>query len=113
MQIKGVIDAASAHFKMLDTFENVALKITYEFSIFTVEKLVELINYEETLTTIGSFSVSTGPKLTVFESTSKCRCRRLSYQCRAMKIGYYLQLTPTKQCFHWNTFSFTSFITDK
>jgi len=65
-----MIDAASVQFKMLDTFENVALKTTYEFNTFTADKLVELINYEEALNTIGSFSVSTGPELTVFESTS-------------------------------------------
>ena len=56
---------------MLDTFENISLKITYEFSTFTTEQLVELINYEGRLATLGSFSVSAGPQLTVFESTSK------------------------------------------
>ena len=64
-----VIDATSVQFVMLDTFEKVSLKITYEFSTFTSDQLVELINYEQRLTTVGRFNVSTGPQLTVFEST--------------------------------------------
>ena len=71
-QIKeGIIDATTVQIVSLDTSENVALKITYEFSAFTTNKLLELINYEEKLTAIGSFSISSGPRLTVFEATSE------------------------------------------
>ena len=71
-QIKeSIIDATTAQIVSLDTSENVTLKITYEFNAFTTNKLLELINYEEKLTTIGSFSISSGPRLTVFEATSK------------------------------------------
>jgi len=71
LQIKqGVIDATSIQFMILDTSEDVSLKITYEFSSFTADRLTELINYEDRLTTFGSSEVSAGPRLTIFESTS-------------------------------------------
>jgi len=66
-----IIDATNIQFVMLDTFENVSLKVTYEFSTFTTDQIVELINYEERLTSLGNFTISSGPQLTVFESTGK------------------------------------------
>jgi len=71
LQIKeAIIDITSVQFVMLDTYEKISLKITYEFSTFAADQLVELVNYEETLTTVGSFSIIAHPQLTVFESTS-------------------------------------------
>jgi len=67
---EAIIDETHVQSVMLDTYEKVSVKITYEFSTFTTDQLVELINYEEALTTLGSFSIYAHPQLTVFESTS-------------------------------------------
>ena len=43
--------------------------MTYEFTTLSVNELVEVINYEMTLTTLGNFSVTSVPQLSIFEST--------------------------------------------
>ena len=67
---QAIIDETQVQSVILGTYEKVSLKITYEFSTFTTDQLVELVNYEEALTTIGSFSIDGHPQLFVFESTS-------------------------------------------
>ena len=64
-----IIEHPAVHIDILQSTVDVSLKITYEFSTLTVNELVEVINYEMTLTTIGNISVSTIPQLTIFEST--------------------------------------------
>ena len=63
-----IIEHPAVHIDILQSTVNVSLKITYEFSTLTVNELVEVINYEMTLTTLGNISVSTIPQLTIFES---------------------------------------------
>ena len=63
-----IIEHPAVHIDILQSTVDVTLKITYEFSTLTVNELVEVINYEMTLTTLGNISVSTVPQLTVFES---------------------------------------------
>jgi len=77
---------------MLHTLEKVSLKITYEFSTFAADQLVELVNYEETLTTVGSFNIIDHPQLTVFESTS-------TYYLTALHPG--LHLNQLKLCYNY------------
>ena len=64
-----IIEHPAVHIDILHSTVDVSLKITYEFSTLTVNELVEVINYEMTLTTLGNISVSTVPQLTIFEST--------------------------------------------
>ena len=64
-----IIEHPAVHIDILQSTVNVTLKMTYEFSTLTVNELVEVINYEMTLTTLGNISVSNVPQLTVFEST--------------------------------------------
>ena len=47
------------------------MKMTYEFNTLTVNELVEIINYDITITVLGNISVTFPPQLTVFESTGK------------------------------------------
>ena len=54
---------------IVPTTVDVSLKITYEFDILTTDEIIELVKYEMNHTTIGNFSISTGPNLTIFEST--------------------------------------------
>ena len=63
-----IIEHPAVHIDILQSTVNVSLKMTYEFSTLTVNELVEVINYEMTLTTLGNISVSTIPQLTIFES---------------------------------------------
>ena len=73
LQVKQmIIEHPAVHIDILQSTVDVSLKITYEFSTLTVNELVEVINYEMTLTTIGNISVSTVPQLTIFESTGMC-----------------------------------------
>ena len=70
LQVKQmIIDHPAVHIDILQSTVNVSLKITYEFNTLTVNELVEVINYETTLTMLGSISVSTVPQLTIFKST--------------------------------------------
>lgn len=48
---------------------NVTLKLTYEFNTFTTTELIENIEYDMNLMTIGNHSVASAPNLIVFEST--------------------------------------------
>ena len=48
---------------------NVTLRITYEFNTFTTTELIEIIEYDMNLMTIGNLSVASAPNLIVFEST--------------------------------------------
>ena len=64
-----IIEHPAVHIDILQSTVNVTLKMTYEFSTLTVNELVEVINYEMTLTSLGNISVSNVPQLTVFEST--------------------------------------------
>ena len=64
-----IIEHPAVHIDILQSNINVSLKMTYEFSTLTVNELVEVINYERTLTTLGNILVSAVPQLTVFEST--------------------------------------------
>ena len=72
-----IIEHPAVHIDILQSTVNVSLKITYEFSTLTVNELVEVINYEMTLTTLGRISVSTVPELTIFESTGKYICNNI------------------------------------
>ena len=70
LQVKQmIIEHPAVHIDILQSTVNVSLKITYEFSTLTVNELVEVINYEMTLITLGNIAVSTAPQLTIFEST--------------------------------------------
>ena len=64
-----IIEHPAVHIDILQSTVDVSLKITYEFSTLTINELVEVIDYEMTLTTLGNVSVSTVPQLTIFEST--------------------------------------------
>ena len=64
-----IIEHPAVHIDILQSIVDVSLKMTYEFSTLTVNELVEVINYERTLTTLGNILVSAVPQLTVFEST--------------------------------------------
>ena len=64
-----IIEHPAVHIDILQSTANVSLKVTYEFSTLTVNELVQVINYEMTLTTLGNISVSNTPQLTIFEST--------------------------------------------
>lgn len=72
LQVKEkIIEHPAVHIDMLQSTGNLSLKMTYEFSALTANELVEVINYEMTLTTLGNISVTTVPQLTIFESTGK------------------------------------------
>ena len=66
-----IIEHPAVHIDILQSTVNVSLKITYEFSTLNVNELVEVINYEMTITALANISVTTLPQLTVFESTGK------------------------------------------
>ena len=69
LQVKeSIIEHPAVHIDILQSMNTVMLRMTYEFSTLTVNELVEVINYERRLTTLGNISVSTIPQLTVFES---------------------------------------------
>ena len=70
LQVKEmIIEHPAIHTDILQSTANVSLRITYEFSTLTANELVEVINYEMTLTTLGNLSVISVPQLTIFEST--------------------------------------------
>ena len=72
LQVKEmIIEHPAVHIDILQSTVNVSLKMTYEFSTLTVNELVEVINYEMTLTTLGNISVSNVLQFTVLESTGK------------------------------------------
>ena len=48
---------------------NVLLRITFEFGTFTTTELIEIIDYEMSVTTLGGISVDSTPQITIFEST--------------------------------------------
>ena len=48
---------------------NVSVKITYEFNAFNTTELLEDINYDMNIITLGNFSVANVPNLTIFQST--------------------------------------------
>ena len=75
LQVKQmIIEHPAVHIDILQSTVDVSLKITYEFSTLTVNELVEVINYEMTLTTLGNISVSNDPQLTLFESAGTYIC---------------------------------------
>ena len=63
-----IIEHPAVHIDILQSTVNISLKMTYEFSALTVNELVEVVNYDMTLTTLGDISVSNAPQLTIFES---------------------------------------------
>ena len=63
-----IIEHPAVHIDILQSTVNISLKMTYEFSTLTVNELVEVVNYDMTLTTLGDISVSNAPQLTIFES---------------------------------------------
>ena len=70
LQVKEmIIEHPAIHIDILQSTINVSIKITYEFTTLSVNELVEVINYEMTLTTLGNFSVTSVPQLSIFEST--------------------------------------------
>ena len=71
LQVKEmIIENPAIHIDILQSTINVSLRMTYEFTTLPVNELVEVINnYEMTLTTLGNFSVTSVPQLTIFEST--------------------------------------------
>ena len=66
-----IIEQPAVHIDILQSTANVSLKITYEFSSLTVNELIEVINYETRLVTLGNFSITTLPQLSIFEPTGK------------------------------------------
>ena len=64
-----IIEHPAIHIDILQSTVDVSIKMTYEFSALTANELVEVINYEMTLTTLGNFSVTSVPQLSIFEST--------------------------------------------
>ena len=64
-----IIEHSAIHIDILQSTINVSLRMTYEFTTLTVNKLIEVIKYEMTLTTLGNFSVTSVPQLSIFEST--------------------------------------------
>ena len=64
-----IIEHPAIHTDILQSTINVSLRMTYEFTTLSVNELVEVINYEMTLTTLGNFSVTSVPQLSIFEST--------------------------------------------
>ena len=64
-----IIEHPAIHIDILQSTINISLRMTYEFTTLTVNELVEVINYEMTLTTLGNFSVTSVPQLSIFEST--------------------------------------------
>ena len=70
LQVKQmIIEHPAIHIDILQSTINVSLRMTYEFTTLTVNELIEVTNYEMTLTTLGNFSVTSVPQLTIFEST--------------------------------------------
>ena len=70
LQVKEmIIEHPAIHIDILQSTVNVSLRMTYEFTTLSVNELVEVINYEMTLTTLGNFSVTSAPQLSIFEST--------------------------------------------
>ncbi|XP_065898098.1 low-density lipoprotein receptor-related protein 1B-like isoform X2 [Dysidea avara] len=69
-----IIQQTAVTVDIVPTTADVSLKITYEFDILTTDEIIELVKYEINHTTIGNFSISTGPNLTIFESTDVCHC---------------------------------------
>ena len=66
-----IIEHPAVHIDILQSTVNVSMRITYEFSTLTLNELVDVISYEMKLTTLGNFSVTGIPQLTIFESTGK------------------------------------------
>ena len=66
-----IIEYSAIHIDILQSTVNVSLRMTYEFTTLSVNELVEVTNYEMTLTTLGNFSVTSVPQLTIFESTGR------------------------------------------
>ena len=48
---------------------NIYLKITLEFDTLTATELVEIINLDKGLTTLGDFPIQKTPQITIFESS--------------------------------------------
>ncbi|XP_065894299.1 sortilin-related receptor-like isoform X2 [Dysidea avara] len=69
-----VINETEVYAEILDTIENVTVKITYEFNNVSTTELMESIDYDVNLTTVGNFNVWKGPLITIFESTDVCHC---------------------------------------
>jgi len=63
-----IIEHPAVHIDILQSTINISLKITYEFNTLTANELVEIINYETRITTLGDFNVTAIPQLTIFES---------------------------------------------
>ena len=63
-----IIEHPAIHIDIMQSTLNVSLRMTYEFTTLSVNELVEVINYEMTLTTLGNFSVTSVPQLSIFES---------------------------------------------
>ena len=68
-----VLFKAESFAEIFATFENVTIKVTYEFNTLNTAELIENItyNYDMNLTTIGNFSLLSGPEIMIFESTGK------------------------------------------
>ena len=68
---EALIEEPSVHVEIIQPVSdaNVSLRITFEFSTFTTTELVEIINYELSLNTLGGISVASTPQIAIFEST--------------------------------------------
>ena len=64
-----IIEHPAIHIDILQSTVNVSLRMTYEFTTLSVNELIEVTNYEMTLTTLGNFSVTSVPQLTILKST--------------------------------------------
>ena len=74
---------------------NVALKMTYEFNELTTTELIENITYDMILSTLGSITVDSAPKLTVFEPTGMIYVS-ISIQCKFRSLIVFLQISDFK-----------------
>ena len=68
-----IVNEPVIHFEIIQSVgsADVSVKITFEFNLFTSTELIENIQYDKNLTTIGNFSVTFTPQLTIFEPTGE------------------------------------------
>ena len=69
-----IMEEPSVHVEIMQSVSgaNVSLRIIFEFSTFTTTELVEIIDYEMSLITLGGISLVSSPPITIFESTGMC-----------------------------------------
>lgn len=89
-----ITEEPSVHVEIIQSVSgaNVLLRIIFEFSTFTTTELIEIINYEMSLTTLGGISIASSPQITIFESTGTYHlCMTLLQMLQLMHTcTYYL-----------------------